>query len=313
MNVLFLNKILKYVLISFIALLSAFSCAKVVEVDIPQHSQKPVAFCFFTKDSTFKMQLSKSVGILDEYSQPITEADILLYENEILMDTLHFNGNFFESDMKAETENEYKFTAQIDDFQEIIATNYVPYAPFLGNCIIYDSNLSLNEDMILNQEVQISMQDNDPDENYYEIILLRKYISPSTNEENIVDTYCYSESPAIVEEGINSPYFKTLVFSDKLFNQTNVTLSIYYDSPNINYGNGNITYFDYSLIVILRSVTQEYYNYKKKLYLHLLNQESDIWNGISVPVQMYTNIENGYGIFAGYNEVRQEVIPGETP
>jgi hypothetical protein len=36
------------------------------------------------------------------------------------------------------------------------------------------------------------------------------------------------------------------------------------------------------------------------MIMHIRNQESDILEGIGDPVGMYTNIENGYGIFAAY-------------
>ena len=55
------------------------------------------------------------------------------------------------------------------------------------------------------------------------------------------------------------------------------------------------------MTVHFRSVSKNYYNYGKALVIHTNNQEGDIWNGCASPVPMITNIENGFGIFAGYS------------
>lgn len=290
-------------------IVTIFSCTKSLEIDIPQHPQKPDVSCFFTQDSTFKMQLSKSVGILDDFANPIDDAEILLYKNAILSDSLAYNGYEYESKVLAAVGEKYTFEAKLKGFNSISSTNIIPDKAILGDCTISDSNIWLDEEDLLNQKVQVSIQDEDPGDNYYEIFLFGKYIDNWSQEKVTRIIFPYSDDAVIEEEALNSVYPETLVFSDKFFNNSGIKLNIYYKQPNLNYGNGNITYLDYSLIVVVRSITKEYYIYTKKLYLHLWNQENDIWYGLGEPVQMYTNIENGYGIFIGYNEIRKEVFP----
>ena len=45
--------------------------------------------------------------------------------------------------------------------------------------------------------------------------------------------------------------------------------------------------------------------------LHFENQIGDIWDGTGNPVNLYSNVENGYGIFAGYSENTDTVIVNE--
>ncbi len=295
-----------------IIILFAFisSCTKIVDIDVPVYSEKPVAYSLFAKDSTFKIQLTKAVDIFDAYQEPVTEAEVLLYEDDFLVDSLICHDEIFESDVIAGIDKTYKITAKIDGFETVYASDYIPDSPVLGGCVIVDNSIVLDEEEVLNQEAQITIQDNNPEENFYELILLKRYISDYTNEEVIANSYCYSESPVIVEEGQLPVYPETLVFSDKLFNNSEVTLSIFYEAPHsTNYGDGsNITYLDYSLIVVLRSITPDYYNYTNTLYQHIYNQDTDVWNPVSEPVQMYSNIQNGLGIFAGYSEIRLEVV-----
>ena len=72
----------------------------------------------------------------------------------------------------------------------------------------------------------------------------------------------------------------------------------------IKYNTGELVDPDYKLIVVLRSVSESYYRYKKMLPEHLNAQQYDFWQGQGDPVEMFTNIEGGYGIFGAYSTVR---------
>jgi len=89
-------------------------------------------------------------------------------------------------------------------------------------------------------------------------------------------------------EGI---YTDDMAFSDALFNGDTCSLNIHFAY------NDNVDY----VYIILRSVSENYYRYKKSLYRYEVNSFSNILNS-SNPVGLYSNIENGYGIFAGYSE-----------
>ncbi len=54
------------------------------------------------------------------------------------------------------------------------------------------------------------------------------------------------------------------------------------------------------LVWVLKSVSQAYYEYFRKFDPHLNNQNFSLFGG--EPVMMYTNVENGYGVFAGYSQ-----------
>jgi hypothetical protein len=50
---------------------------------------------------------------------------------------------------------------------------------------------------------------------------------------------------------------------------------------------------DIDYILELRSISKEFYAYKKRLIRHVENQCSDIWDGMGNPLPMYSNIEMG--------------------
>ena len=59
----------------------------------------------------------------------------------------------------------------------------------------------------------------------------------------------------------------------------------------------------YELFALLRTTTEEYYNYNYTRDL----QASVENNPFAQPVQVYDNVENGLGIFAGYSQTEKEV------
>jgi hypothetical protein len=81
--------------------------------------------------------------------------------------------------------------------------------------------------------------------------------------------------------------------------------------------------FNEKTIFLLRTVTKEYYLYHKTLLEHYHNQE--LINNPTIeelslmqitgrPIDVYSNIEGGYGIFAGYStfiyEIDNKIIRG---
>ena len=63
------------------------------------------------------------------------------------------------------------------------------------------------------------------------------------------------------------------------------------------------TFGVHTLHVLLRTTTEEYYNYNYTRDL----QASVESNPFAQPVQVFDNIEGGLGIFAGYSQTEKEV------
>jgi hypothetical protein len=61
------------------------------------------------------------------------------------------------------------------------------------------------------------------------------------------------------------------------------------------------TYAEYNLKISFRSVSESYYKYKERQFAYLFSLENDILSGMSEPINLYSNIMGGYGIFAGYS------------
>ncbi len=80
-----------------------------------------------------------------------------------------------------------------------------------------------------------------------------------------------------------------LIFSDKYFNGKSFSFSVAVEDWDFTTGKA---YF-----FVLSSLSRNAYLYKKSLAMY----ENSHNNFFAEPVQIYNNIKNGYGIFAGYS------------
>ena len=118
--------------------------------------------------------------------------------------------------------------------------------------------------------------------------------------------------PVLIQEAGLDYYPSSFVFSDASFPGKQYQVKLLFQTghrgsyPNMT---PNDTW------VVLRSVSKEYYQYMKSWHKHSFQQNTgrkiegslDSYDYISVllkgdPVPLYSNIENGIGIFAGYSE-----------
>jgi hypothetical protein len=112
------------------------------------------------------------------------------------------------------------------------------------------------------------------------------YVTKLANIGGVID-------PILTDAEQNYVLIKGFIFDDSKFHNADCNLEIFAGIMNNESD-------EYELIVELNSVSENYYNYKKQLGIYLKKEDGDIFEGIPDPVNLFSNIENGYGIFAGY-------------
>jgi hypothetical protein len=60
--------------------------------------------------------------------------------------------------------------------------------------------------------------------------------------------------------------------------------------------------------VELRTVNYEYYQFARRLYMYNESLNNNDMSGVIIPVQVYSNIENGLGLFAGYSSFVTDTV-----
>ncbi len=145
-------------------------------------------------------------------------------------------------------------------------------------------------------EATISFSDPPNIKNYYEVLIYKLYENKKTDYWNS-DGDVKVIDPVLLNEGDQDYLPTTFFFSDELFDGQEYTLRV--NSPG---GIGN----SINYTVSLRSISESYYLYRKYYTRHSYNQqfEGDFLDLVfkGEPQPMFSNIVNGYGIFAGYQE-----------
>lgn len=283
-------------------LLSFMACIKEVELDFDKQESLPVINTLISPDEPIKIRLSTTAPMLEELPPIVEEATIKLYENDILVDTPEFNGAHFTSTYNCQADNIYKISADIPGYETAVAFDTMPLAPQV-ELIAFQEEAYTNADGSRIGSVTLNIQDTPHISNYYEIAVIRKYFDEYSSD--------YYEQPTSFDEILNDPVFFNedllqyypyrMVFSDDLFKDNNYTLKANFWN-HLNGDEENMTY-----TIIFRSISKNYYEYRKRLIKHSLFQEGDAWELEIASVEMFSNVESGFGIVACYQEIKFEL------
>ena len=266
---------------------SLTSCQKVIDIELPPSDPKIVVNSFFTDNSPIKIHLSKSIAVLENTIPECTGATVILRENNIIIDTLFFQSGYYYSHILAEINNNYALEVIVPGMETVFCEDLIPEQALLQNYVCTDSVL-IDEDGFIINELKLDFQDS-AGPSFYEVQLSAKYII----DNNYTSIWFMKNSdPIITSTGLLDYNPKTLIFTDKMFDGKHCSVKIYFATQ---------AYADYNLTITFRSVSESYYKYKERQFSYLFSLENDIFSGMSEPINLYSNIIGGYGIFAGYS------------
>ncbi len=299
-----------------VLILFSISCQKQLEIILPEFEQKPVVNCLFTPDTNFILNLSHSISINDSVKLNIENAKCYLFSNELLIDSLSYiSDGFYKSNIKPEQGKYYELKVITPDFDEVSSMSYIPANLQIVN--IEQENFSVSPPVYSSEpfenlpynRLSFTFTDNANTDNYYELKIILKRFWVDIEGLYFENPLLYSYDEIIKNEDILDYEPNLFVFSDSLFNGQTKTIDFLYKPHWITW-DGNVIYWygEYRLYYKFRAISKQMYDYRKSLIKHLYNQQSDNFESFGDPVQMYSNIINGYGIFAGYSEVYDSIF-----
>ncbi len=296
-------------------ILAAAGCSKIVNIPVPPVKSKPVVYALIANHKPVQLYFDRSFGILeyvDSNQMYSTKAVVDLYVNHHFKEKLSWSNRYFQS---------YNFLPKPSDTLSVevipkngtdtlFAQTYIPQKVKIDTAWFTDSVYE-DCDGVYYSQINLRFKDLPKVKNYYEIFIRAKcYAGGKPVSENI-QAY-YSNSPVVVNEGLigstgqiendmlSDRQPSSVVFSDTLFQGREITLGITFLRP-CEYVTGHPEAHSFSLSIYLSNVTKAYYQYRKTMFRHLNGQQSNFWDGYTEPVQMFSNVKGGYGVFAGYN------------
>jgi len=253
-----------------------------------------------TNDNDLQVSLSKSTPLLSSNTpSQISNAIVTLWKGDALIATLEEVNNGFSAEFNYilpsgtivyEKGSTYRLEAEATGFEKIIGRATVPNDVPLQDLRYEEEGTSL-EPGDFNSEVEIDFEDAPQEENFYEIGL-RRFVENFGNpfyREIDIDTF----DPA-AQEGIS---YANLIVNDLSFDGESKTLPIIFNRQSSQAID--------DLFVLWRVTSEDHYLFNKTARRQINTEE----NPFSTPVQIYSNIENGIGIFSIVNEQLIKVVP----
>ena len=226
-------------------------------------------------------------------------------------------GYYSKESFRPKTGVKYTLKVKVPGFNEVIATGSVPDTGVEIKKIESKSGnktqteVGMGEDAIIPvQFLTIDFLQNLQTPDYMGVTVIQNATSYGIINDSTFFTedktrfnfgFLESNDPSIKNEGLDSYYeFYILLFRDLLFNQS--AASVKFNVEKKTDSKFWIRFFQFS---------PEAFNYLKSWIIHYYTQDYDFWE-VYEPQQLYSNIENGYGIFAGYSEQIFVTYPDST-
>jgi hypothetical protein len=266
----------------------------VIDIDLPATGPRIVVNSFFTHNSPMKIHISKSIGILENNTPECTDATIIVRENGLNIDTMYMEAGYYYSHILPEKNKDYSLEIITPDMETVFCEDIIPEKTVLQEYVCTDSILIDGDGFIIN-ELKLDFEDL-PGPSFYEVAIEANDV---IHNYKIGLWFKNNSDPIITSTGLLDYNPQTMIFTDKMFDGKHCSVKIYFATQS---------YLDYNLRIIFRSVSEAYFKYKEKQFAYLFSLENDIFSGMGEPINLYSNIRGGYGIFAGYSTDEKVII-----
>ncbi|MCH8902917.1 MAG: DUF4249 domain-containing protein [Bacteroidetes bacterium] len=300
-------KLLKYVLsLFFIAMIGCETNEDIV--DFPLHKSRLVINCSFSETKFWTVHISKSLSVIDNAPlSAVEDAVVKIFEDGVLLTkpTYFVDGFYISFTDTPIIGKKYSITVSAPGFESVFASDSLPVAVPISSIsmVVTDSAFytgHLGEIVgYLNAEASIVFDDPANQENAYVIAAFRvdTIYSFDSTSWNLMNRPLFLESTDL---NVETRYGETIILSDELINGQTYEVTFTFQDSFEGVNKPKAIHY----IFILRSLSPQYYLYERTYGLF----STRIPDPFSEPVQVYNNIENGFGIFGGYSESSDTIM-----
>lgn len=233
----------------------------------------------------------------------VDNARVELFVNDTFVEELQYTENGeYKSTTFIEANQKYTCKVFVPGFDTIICEQLTPDIPRILD-IKHINIAGKDEEGVSFPAIELTFENNFKNKDYYEIEINYIQIFRDTSYSRVSSLKTIVD-PVLLNEGLPLALFNNVLISDSVY-----TMNINY-SNNVSYsiGGSHRRAGLYPIVVELRKVTEDYYRFKKQLYLY----ESGLWaDGVLTSMtnnNIYSNIENAYGIFIAYSATVSDTI-----
>lgn len=292
-------KILKYIAV-IVLLLATAGCRQKVDWAPSDFEQKPVVSGVIKNGRPVTVKVSLPVPFNAQNTPEVNNADVLLYVNGEYTETLEYIGDgFYQSELVAQEEKGYRCEVTIPGYPTASCSTHIPKHQSIVK-FEHINKAGVDEEGVTYPAVRLTF-DNVPDRLIYYEVVIMLINGDYVRRPELLDVI----DPVLLNEGL-----PIAVFSNELIEGSTYTMTINYTTGHASSSNnsGWVTTL-YPVQVELRTVCYNYYKFIKQQYLYEQSTSEPFLSvGATSNYNLHSNVENGYGIFAGYSSVKSEII-----
>ena len=283
------------------------ACEADLKIDGLQTQSKLVVNSVFSPDSTWTVHVSKTRNIFTESKNAMTvdhaEVAIVDLETGEQIDLIsQGEGLYSVKLLKPIPGREYEISVKADGFEDVFARDETPF-PVEVN-FVKEEVIEHNGSDVL--KVDFEIIDKGGQENYYVWeLVVTKIDQEEEGGSEIKDVALIGSLDTNIDDSANGvKEQKKLFITDLTFDGSNYNTSFYTD-PGFEDGQSegeddpNIVYEKELHISV---ISKNYYLYLRSLELY--ENSGNTSSTVSQPAEIFTNIENGLGIFGGFYQMK---------
>lgn len=264
-------------------------CSKESKIKIPYEGDKIVLNSLIQPDSLIYIRVTQSKPVRGSGNLQFPElsnAIVTLSENGVALPAPHWkviNGRgYFVSENIAGEGKHYNINVVAKDLKDVSASDSTPLPPVIKNVT---AQRTINR-------LRFTLSDNATETNYYRI---RFYNADSVNGvlvKNKTDTVRCRLDPAFgdnIIDIISNSYYNEILVSDERINGKDFEFVMQTEKGMTRSSD---------MIVEVSGLSRGAYKYLRATIDPRQNDETDF---VLNPVNIYSNVQNGYGIVAGVN------------
>jgi hypothetical protein len=300
--------------------LAIIGCETTIDIDIPFEGHRLTINGYLKPDSNIHVVLTETRHVLEDSAfTTVDDAKVFLFENGKLKgELLNTGSGWYLLNAHPAVGKTYTLRVESPKLGLSEAETYIPEAVKIQDVVVSRNRVFRDYEYYHVLDLQIEDPLGGP--NYYELVLMagvneKFFLNDTLLLEN---SYYFHVNLLMAEENHEEQKVfggsNSLIFSDEAFAGTGGTLKIYAASKLLDelsvvdaeFSDGDDRYRlikNDELFLLLRHTDSTYYYFRKSLNLQARNKG----NPFAEPVRVYSNVKNGFGIFAGYSTSRHSI------
>jgi hypothetical protein len=284
---------MKPVLFFFTVVFGFFSCVKEVTLDFRDYQPHLVVNSLLVPDSAMKVNISKSVrSDKEEVFPPVNDTHVEITDGKTVFELVNMGNGIYTAPVQPVSGKNYLLKVIAGDGKTMTASSKIPFSPDIHLTPIVEDNY-----------VQVAIIDNPAEKNFYWVGMRNYYVS---DKKFMYESYI--ESNFLLFDDFNRTR------SEDRFMRKTYSYHFYARLTDLSF-NGKQADFRIPVFWMKRE-ENPHDNYRQYLYIINADQHLDQYMKAALvqyelgvigdmpvfhtPINMYSNISNGQGIFGSY-------------